>query len=164
MRRPYLVPIAIARSCTSAVPASCGTSATVAIARSSISYAKVGDILMALGKLDEALKAYRERLAIMERLAAADRSNAGWQRDLAISHGKLGLVHERQNRIADALQEFTQGRDIMVSHWQNVQNRGIKSRRIPSRTRRNRLRRRPHRRDRLSLCKRPAGSSSGVCG
>jgi hypothetical protein len=42
----------------------------------SMSYEKVGDVLKAQGKLDEALKAYRDSLAIRERLAAADRSNA----------------------------------------------------------------------------------------
>ena len=39
-----------------------------AICRSS--YDKVGDVLVAQGKLDEALKAYRDSLAIRERLAA----------------------------------------------------------------------------------------------
>jgi hypothetical protein len=70
---------------------------------------------VAQGKLDEALKAYRDSLAIAERLAAADRSNSEWQRDLAISHSKLASVYERQRRIADALQELTQGRDIMAA-------------------------------------------------
>jgi tetratricopeptide (TPR) repeat protein len=40
----------------------------------SVAYNKVGDVLKAQGKLDEALKAYRDSLAIAERLAAADRS------------------------------------------------------------------------------------------
>jgi len=45
------------------------------------------------GKLEEALKIYRDGLAIRERLAAADRSNTEWQRDLSISYegwGKAG--------------------------------------------------------------------------
>jgi hypothetical protein len=46
----------------------------------SVMYGKVGDVLVAQGKLDEALKAYRDGLAIRERLAAADRSNNRWQR------------------------------------------------------------------------------------
>jgi hypothetical protein len=70
---------------------------------------------VAQGKLDEALKAYRDGLAIRERLATADRSNTQWQRDLAISHSRLASVYERQVRIADALQELTQGRDIMAA-------------------------------------------------
>jgi tetratricopeptide (TPR) repeat protein len=70
-------------------------------------------VLVAQGKLDEALKAYRDSLAIRERLASADRSNTLWQRDLAVSHSKLASIHERQSRIADALQELTKARDIM---------------------------------------------------
>jgi hypothetical protein len=37
----------------------------------SVSYNKVGDVLVAQGKLDEALKSYRDSLAIAERLAAS---------------------------------------------------------------------------------------------
>ena len=43
---------------------------------------------VAQGQLDDALAAYRASLAIRERLAAADPSNAGWQRDLSVSHNK----------------------------------------------------------------------------
>jgi predicted negative regulator of RcsB-dependent stress response len=46
---------------------------------------KVGDVLVAQGKLDEALKIYRDGLAITERLATLDRSNTQWQRDHAAS-------------------------------------------------------------------------------
>ena len=73
------------------------------------------DVLAAQDKLEEALKVYRDSLAIMERLAAADRSNTGWQRDLAVSHFNLATVHERQARIADALQELTKARNIMAA-------------------------------------------------
>jgi tetratricopeptide (TPR) repeat protein len=72
-------------------------------------------VLVAQGKLDEALKAYRDGLAIMERLAAADRGNTEWQRGLAISRSKLASVYERQGGIADALQELTKARDIMAA-------------------------------------------------
>ena len=40
-------------------------------------------MLVAQGKLPEALTAYRASLAIAERLAKADPGNAGWQRDLS---------------------------------------------------------------------------------
>ena len=56
----------------------------------SVSYDKVGDVLVAQGKLDEALKAYRDSLAIAERLAATDRSNTQWQNDLQFSIGRIG--------------------------------------------------------------------------
>jgi hypothetical protein len=49
-------------------------------------------VLVDQGKLDDALKAYHDSLAIRERLAAADRSNTGWQRDLSASYEKVGNV------------------------------------------------------------------------
>ncbi len=52
----------------------------------SISYAKVGDVLEAQGKLDEALKAFRDSPdSLADGLAAADRRNTQWQRDLSVS-------------------------------------------------------------------------------
>ncbi|MFZ2139980.1 MAG: hypothetical protein WAV78_24145 [Xanthobacteraceae bacterium] len=49
-------------------------------------------MLVAQGDLTAALQAYRDSLAIAERLAKADRSNTQWQRDLAISHSKSASV------------------------------------------------------------------------
>jgi hypothetical protein len=40
--------------------------------------------------LPEALQSYRDGLAIRERLAKSDPSNAGWQRDLSVSYEKIG--------------------------------------------------------------------------
>ncbi|WP_371126976.1 hypothetical protein [Variovorax sp. YR216] len=40
---------------------------------------------MAAGRLDAARKAYEQGLAIRERLAKADRSKTGWQRDLSVT-------------------------------------------------------------------------------
>jgi hypothetical protein len=45
---------------------------------------------VAQGKLDEALKSYRDSLDIAERLAASDRSNTEWQKDLQYSTGRIG--------------------------------------------------------------------------
>ena len=59
-------------------------------------YNKVGDVLVAQGKLDEALKSYRDSLAIVERLAKPDPSNAGWQRDLSVSYERVGNVQSAQ--------------------------------------------------------------------
>ena len=71
-----------------------------------MSYDKVGDVLVAQGKLDEALKAYRDGLAIGERLAAADRSNSGWQRDLSVSYNKVGDVLVAQGKLDEALKAY----------------------------------------------------------
>jgi len=47
-------------------------------------------VLVAQGNLPEALKSYRDGLAIRDRLAKADAGNAGWQRDLSVVHNKIG--------------------------------------------------------------------------
>ena len=52
------------------------------------------------------LTAYRASLAIRERLAAADPSNAGWQRDLSVSQGNIGDVLRAQGRLDDALTAY----------------------------------------------------------
>jgi hypothetical protein len=54
----------------------------------------LGDVLQAKGRLEDALAAYREYLAIFQRLAATDPSNVGWQRDLALAHNKLGQAFQ----------------------------------------------------------------------
>jgi tetratricopeptide (TPR) repeat protein len=61
---------------------------------------------VAQGKLDEALKSYRDSLAIRERLAASDRSNTGWQRDLSVSNNKVGDVLVAQGKLDEALKSY----------------------------------------------------------
>jgi hypothetical protein len=51
---------------------------------------KIGDVLVAQGNLSEALKSYRDGLAIADRLAKAGPGNAQWQSDLVVSLVKLG--------------------------------------------------------------------------
>ena len=72
-------------------------------------------MLVAEGNLTEALQAYRDSFAIFERLAKADPSNAGWQRDLAVSYGKLASAYLRLNNAAEALAALRKGRDVMVA-------------------------------------------------
>jgi putative tryptophan/tyrosine transport system substrate-binding protein len=72
----------------------------------SVAYNEVGDVLVAQGKLDEALKAYRDSLAIAERLAAADRSNTQWQRDLLVAYSKVGDVLVAQGKLDEALKAY----------------------------------------------------------
>ena len=52
-------------------------------------------MLRAQGDLSGALAAYRQSLAVSERLAAADPSNAGWQRDLWVSYWRMADMLER---------------------------------------------------------------------
>jgi tetratricopeptide (TPR) repeat protein len=71
-----------------------------------VSYEKVGDVLVAQGNLPEALKFYRDSLAIRDRLAKSDLGNAGWQRDLAVSYDKVGDVLVAQGHLPEALKFY----------------------------------------------------------
>jgi tetratricopeptide (TPR) repeat protein len=68
-----------------------------------------GDTYLTLGDLEQALKAYRDGLAIRERLAASDPSNTERQRDLSISYSKFGNVLVRQGKLDDALKVYRDG-------------------------------------------------------
>jgi len=69
---------------------------------------------VAQGNLPEALKSFRDGLAIRDRLAKADPGNAGWQRDLSVSYAKLAGMFKRTGETATALDMLQQGRAIMV--------------------------------------------------
>jgi tetratricopeptide (TPR) repeat protein len=75
----------------------------------SVAYNKVGDVLVAQGNLPEALKFFRDGLAIREHLAKADPNNAGWQRGLAVSYVKIGDVLVAQFNLPEALKFFRDG-------------------------------------------------------
>src|SRR5262245_38221366 len=66
----------------------------------------LGDVLQTKGRLDEALAAFRESLAIFPRLASTDPSNAGWQRDLADAHDRVSDVFQAQGQLDEALAAF----------------------------------------------------------
>ena len=67
-----------------------------------MSYDRVGDVLVAQGNLPEALKTFREGLAIGAS-CGADPGNAGWQRDLSVSNNKVGDVLVAQGNLPEAL-------------------------------------------------------------
>lgn len=71
-----------------------------------------GEAFATLGDLAGALKAYRESLAVRQRLAAADPSNAGWQRDLSYSFTLIGQVLMRQEQWREALPWLEQSLEI----------------------------------------------------
>jgi tetratricopeptide (TPR) repeat protein len=66
----------------------------------------LGDVLQTKGRLDEALAAFREALAISQRLASTDSSNTDWQRDLADAHDRVGVIFQAQGRLDEALAAF----------------------------------------------------------
>ena len=70
-------------------------------------------VLVAQGNLPGALEAYRKGLAIMEPLAARDPGNTQWQRDLSISHNKLGDVLVAQGNLPGALEAYRKDLAIM---------------------------------------------------
>jgi len=63
-----------------------------------------GDAFVRQGKLAEALESYRQSLAIVDRLAAADPDHAGWPRDLSVLLNRIGMVLSAQGEPDEALQ------------------------------------------------------------
>ncbi|WP_295302902.1 DUF4062 domain-containing protein [Accumulibacter sp.] len=78
------------------------------------SHNKIGDLLTAQGDLAGAGQAYTASLAIRERLGAMDPGNAGWQhgldavwqRDLSVSHERIGDLLTAQGDLAGAGQAY----------------------------------------------------------
>jgi hypothetical protein len=70
-----------------------------------VSYEKIGDVLKAQGKLQEATNDYQQELAITEQLVERDKSNVGWQRtglELAESYAgadRESLINALQNAL-----------------------------------------------------------------
>ena len=69
---------------------------------------------VAAGDLAAARAAYQAGLDIRVRLAAADPANTGWQRDLSVSHNRLGDVAVAAGDLAAARTAYQAGLDIAV--------------------------------------------------
>ena len=65
-------------------------------------------MLVAQGKLQEAIEAYQQGLAIGKALAQQDKTNSGWQRDLSIGYEKVGDVLVAQDKLQEALEAYQQ--------------------------------------------------------
>lgn len=72
-----------------------------------------GDVLRAQGDLAGAQAAYRESLAVSRRLAEADPSNAVLQRDLGMSHSKVGNVLRDQGDLVGAQEAYREALAVM---------------------------------------------------
>ena len=101
----------------------------------------------ARGDLEGVLKAYQDSLAIREKLAAQDAGNAEWQRDLAVSHERLGDIDIDQGDDEAATAHFQRAleirtevvqrepsagywqRELIVPHWRLAD---LASRRSPA--------------------------------
>ncbi|MBV9129802.1 MAG: hypothetical protein JO298_05375, partial [Verrucomicrobia bacterium] len=58
----------------------------------SVSLERVGNVLVAEGKLEQALEVYQQSRDVHQKLAQQDPSNSGWQRDLIVSLYKVSTV------------------------------------------------------------------------
>jgi tetratricopeptide (TPR) repeat protein len=79
-----------------------------------VSLERVGDVLVAQGRLDAALERFEAAMAIREALSSADPSNTVWRRDVAVSLSKIANVHLSQGDAARACPELERGRAIMA--------------------------------------------------
>jgi tetratricopeptide (TPR) repeat protein len=66
----------------------------------------VGTYLMERVALNEVLPVFERVRRIHDRLAKADPGNAGWQRDLSVSHNKIGDVLVEQGTLPAALESY----------------------------------------------------------
>ena len=80
----------------------------------SVSYNKLGDLMVAVGRGEEALRLYQQSLEIRSRLANAEPDRAGYQRDLSVSYNKLGDLMVAVGRGEEALRLYQQSLDITV--------------------------------------------------
>jgi predicted Zn-dependent protease len=89
----------------------------------SVSHDRIGDVLVAQGDRNGALKAYQAGLAIREALARRDPANTEWQRDLIVSCVKISEIDPAQapTRLSRALEIArgleTTGRLAPVDNW-----------------------------------------------
>ena len=72
----------------------------------------VGSFFQLRGQMSASLAPMEQATVAFERLAAADPGNAAWQRDLAVSHIKLGDVRRAQGDLPGALREYEADLDI----------------------------------------------------
>lgn len=81
----------------------------------SISHNNLGDVLLAMGPMTEALASYRQGLNTARALARNDPDNVDLRRDLAVSYWKLSDVHlalgsDRAARRSDRLRHLREAR------------------------------------------------------
>jgi eukaryotic-like serine/threonine-protein kinase len=73
----------------------------------------VGTGLSDLGRPDEARAAHSQAKAILQKVADADPSTLGYQRNLAYTHGRIGRLLQQTGHPARALAEFEQESPIL---------------------------------------------------
>ncbi len=81
----------------------------------SISFGRLGDVCLKLGRTDEALKYFNLKFEISKVLAEADPNDSQKQRDLLVSHYKLGQVYRSVKDSAKSLAAFDAALEIARS-------------------------------------------------
>jgi tetratricopeptide (TPR) repeat protein len=106
-RSLYETAVAIAEPIAKTDPSDAGWQRDI-----SVSYERIGNVLLRQGKLTDALVWFRNSLAARERLAKLDPHNTAWQRDLSVSYENIGEVLVAQGNNAEALKPFRDSLDI----------------------------------------------------
>jgi tetratricopeptide (TPR) repeat protein len=75
-------------------------------------FAHAGDMWLTSGNSTAALTSYQASHDIFERLAKADPSNTGWQRDLAVAQEKIAYIQQAQGDLVTALTSHQASHDI----------------------------------------------------
>jgi tetratricopeptide (TPR) repeat protein len=73
----------------------------------------VGDVFVEMDDFAGADAAYRDSLAVRDRLLQIDPANTRWRYDVALSLQRLGFVATRRERHGDARDAYARGRDIL---------------------------------------------------
>ena len=94
----YRASLEILQALHAADPASAGAEQLVGVLQE-----RIGTMLLADGKIDEAHESYSSSQRIRERLAAAEPDNANFVRDAAISHEKIASVQAARGDRAGAV-------------------------------------------------------------
>jgi tetratricopeptide (TPR) repeat protein len=79
-----------------------------------VGYGKIGAVLLEQGKLDDALKSYRNSLTIAQQLARDDAANSDRQYDLSASHRRVGDVLVEQDELEAAFKSYRDSLAIML--------------------------------------------------
>jgi tetratricopeptide (TPR) repeat protein len=91
-----------------------GAAEPAVLEQAGLALVHLGELQGALGRSALALASHRRSLAIRERLVSHDPDNAGWQRDLGISHNRTGDVLRAQGNLSGALKEYQEALSIVA--------------------------------------------------
>jgi acyl-homoserine lactone acylase PvdQ len=65
------------------------------------------------GKREQALEAYRARIAVLERLTASEPNNTEWQRELAFSYASISATSASLSKQEETAQAYTRAVGIL---------------------------------------------------